>query len=291
MEPSPGGLTAVMRPAYSKSNCMTITRSERGAMQSTFILVDNQAGIGVITLNRPKVLNAWNGPMRDELVAAINALEADKDVHAVVLTGAGSRAFGAGQDLAESRTFGADRSEVWVAEWERLYGAIRTLSKPLVAGLNGIAAGSAFQVALLCDFRIGHVGVRMGQPEIDSGIPSTTGPWIMREHLGLARTIDLTLSGRFMDAAECVALGLINRIVEPSEVLPASISLARELAAKPPIAMRLNKVRFREMTEKGFKDALEAGVRIQRESYSSGEPARMMEKFFQDRQERKKGLG
>lgn len=225
--------------------------------------------------------------MRDRLIDVLQAVEADKTVRAVVLTGAGDRAFGAGQDLSESKSFDAARSEEWVTEWERLYDAIRSLSTPIIAALNGVAAGSAFQVALLCDFRIGHAGVRMGQPEIDAGIPSTTGPWIMRELIGLARTIDLTLTGRLMEANECVELGLINRIVPQSDVLQDSVAMARFLAAKPPVAMRLNKQRFREMTEQGFRDALSAGIRIQSEAYGSGEPARMMAEFLAKRAERK----
>ncbi|MBV8935152.1 MAG: enoyl-CoA hydratase/isomerase family protein, partial [Alphaproteobacteria bacterium] len=171
----------------------------------------------------------------------------------------------------------------WIGEWESLYDLIRSLSKPFIAALNGVAAGSAFQVALLADFRIGHPNVRMGQPEIDSGIASTTGPWIMREMLGLARTIDLTLTGRMMNADECVAIGIINRLVPSEDVLPTAVALAEELATKPPVAMRLNKARFREVTEFGFRDCLDAGMRVQRESFASGEPARMMEKFFAER--------
>ena len=111
----------------------------------------------------------------------------------------------------------------------------------------------------------------------------TTGPWIMREMLGLARTIDLTLSGRLMDAAECHAVGLINRIVAPEDVLPTALALARELAAKPPVAMRLNRRRFREMTQDGFRDCLDAGIRTQREAFASHEPAEMMKRFLAKR--------
>jgi enoyl-CoA hydratase/carnithine racemase len=218
--------------------------------------------------------------MRQELVEALQQCEADAAIRAIVLTGAGEQSFSAGQDLAETMEFDPDRAVEWIREWEELYDLIRSLSKPLIAALNGVAAGSAFQVALLCDFRIGHAGVRMGQPEINSGIPSTTGPWIMREMIGIARTIDLTLTGRMMDAAECLSLGLINRVVEADQVLPASLALAHELAAKPPVAMRLNKQRFREVTEAGFRDCLEAGMRIQREAFATGEPAHMMEEFF-----------
>jgi enoyl-CoA hydratase/carnithine racemase len=252
-----------------------------------FILTERRDKIAIITLSRPKALNAWHRPMREELMAAIRCFEADPGVGAMVLTGAGD-AFSAGQDLAETMEFDPDRAVEWIQEWEALYDLIRSLSKPFIAALNGVAAGSAFQVALLADFRIGHRGVRMGQPEIDSGIASTTGPWIMREMLGLARTIDLTLTGRMMDAQECFALGIINRLVPSDEVLPASIALAEELAAKPPVAMRLNKARFREVTEAGFRDCLEAGMRVQRESFASGEPARMMGKFFADRVAKKR---
>jgi enoyl-CoA hydratase len=248
-----------------------------------YILTDRQGAVAIITLNRPETLNAWHRPMREELMDVVTKLEADASVGGIVLTGAGDLAFSAGQDLSETIEFDPDRAEEWIHEWEHLYGLIRSLSKPLIAALNGVAAGSAFQVALLCDFRIGHAGVRMGQPEIDSGIASTTGPWIMREMIGLARTIDLTLSGRMMDAQECLALGLINKLVLREEVLTQSLALGQELAAKPPLAMRLNKKHFREVTEAGFRNCLEAGIRIQRESFASGEPARMMEQFFATR--------
>lgn len=252
-----------------------------------FVLARTEGRVALLTLNRPQVLNAWHAPMRSLLVERLDAAEADGDVGAIVLTGAGDRAFGAGQDLNETKTFDPDRAETWMGEWERLYDRLRSLTKPLVVALNGVAAGSAFQVALLGDLRIGHPGVTMGQPEINSGIASVTGPWIMREILGLARTTDLTLTGRMMDAAECHAIGLINRLVPQDQVLPAALALAEELAAKPPVAMRLNKARFREVTEQSFRECIQAGIRNQREAYATGEPARMMEEFLAKRAARK----
>lgn len=252
-----------------------------------YILVDRQDEVGVITLNRPEILNAWHAPMRSQLVDALLEFESDKAIGAIVLTGAGDRAFCAGQDFNEAKTFDGDSGSKWIEEWDRLYGVIRSLPKPLIAALNGVAAGSAFQVALLCDFRIGHAGVRMGQPEINSGIASVTGPWIMREILGVARTTDLTLSGRMMDAAECHSIGIINTIVPAENVLEASLSLARELAAKPRLAMRLDKQWLREMTEVRFRECIDAAVRIHREAYASGETSRMMENFLAERAARK----
>ncbi|WP_136067939.1 enoyl-CoA hydratase/isomerase family protein [Modicisalibacter radicis] len=250
---------------------------------SEHILTNKQGRVGVITLNRPEVLNAWHSEMRQQLIAALEDFASDDSLGAIVLTGAGERAFSAGQDLNETRSFDAERAKLWVSEWEKLYDKLRSSPKPIIAALNGVAAGSAFQVALLCDFRIAHADVRMGQPEINSGIASTTGPWIMREHLGLARTIDLTLSGRLMNADESHALGLINRLVAADQVLPEALSLGEELADKPPVAMRLDRQRFKEITEPGFRDCLEAGGRIQAEAYASGEPARMMELFLKRR--------
>jgi enoyl-CoA hydratase/carnithine racemase len=248
-----------------------------------FIKIDPDGDVAVITLNRPEVLNAWHSAMRNEIAEAMQRLNADTSVRTIILTGAGDRAFCAGQDLNETKTFDADRAAAWVEEWRRMYGAIRSLDKPLVAALNGVAAGSAFQVALLTDVRIAHPAVRMGQPEINAGIASTLGPWLMREMLGLSRTIELTLSGRMMDAEECHRIGLIHKLVAKEEVMKTAMETARVLAAKPPVAMRLNKRWFREITETGFNQALDAGMRNQKESFASGEPQRYMEKFLAGR--------
>lgn len=256
-------------------------RDKKAAEHMTdFILTDIREQTAIITLNRPEVLNAWHTQMREDLKTALKLADDNPEVRAIILTGAGDRAFSAGQDLNETKTFDPDRAEAWIGEWRELYGTIRSLTKPLIAALNGLAAGSAFQVALLCDFRIGHEGVTMGQPEINSGIASNLGPWIMREHLGLSRTIELTLSGRMMSAVECAGLGIIHRLVTPGLVMIEAIKVAEELAGKPPVAMRLTKRWFAEMTQSGFDEAMDAAIRNQRESYSTDEPARMMEAFL-----------
>lgn len=252
-----------------------------------FVKLATEDVVGTVTLNRPEVMNAWHSPMRKELAQALNVMNDDDSVRAVILTGAGDRAFSAGQDLNETKTFDTNRAGEWVEEWRALYSAIRGMTKPLLAALNGVAAGSAFQVALQCDIRIGHQDSRMGQPEINSGIASTLGPWLMNEMLGLSRTIELTLTGRMMSGDECHRIGLIHHLVSPGEVRSKAMEVAAELATKPPVAMRLNKQRFAEMTQAGFEDAVAAGSRNQKEAYASGEPQRMMEEFFAARVKRK----
>jgi len=252
-----------------------------------FIRIHAKDRVAVLTLHRPEVLNAWHRPMRLELVDALEAVNRGDHYRAVVVTGAGNRAFSAGQDLNEAKTFDPDRAAEWMDEWRALFGAVRALDKPIVAAVNGVAAGSAFQLALLADVRVGHGGSRMGQPEINAGIPSTTGPWIMRELLGLGRTIELTLTGRLMDGHECHRIGLIQHLVAEDQVMPVALEVAELLASKPPMAMRLDKQRFREMTQAGFDDALDAGVRLQRIAYASGETQRMMHMFLDERARRR----
>ncbi|RZJ08529.1 MAG: enoyl-CoA hydratase/isomerase family protein, partial [Haliea sp.] len=208
------------------------------------IITAVDGNVGIITLNRPACLNAWNRDMRTEIIAALKTFDTDSAIGAVIMTGAGERAFSAGQDLNEAHDFDADRAEAWIREWESYYGTLRGLSKPIVMALNGVAAGSAFQVALLGDIRVGHPGVTMGQPEINSGIASITGPWIMKEILGMSRTIELTLTGRMMDADEAERIGLLHHVVPAAEVMAKSLEIARSLAGKAPLAMRLDRAWF-----------------------------------------------
>lgn len=239
--------------------------------------------VGFIRLNKPRKLNAWDAAMRAQVIEHLEAYETDGGVGAIVLTGAGDRAFCAGQDLEEAKTFDESASADWIRSWELFYGVIRGLSKPLIIALNGLAAGSAFQVALLGDIRVGHPGVRMGQPEINAGIASVTGPWIMNLMLGMSRTVELTLTGRLMDAEECRQIGLLHHVVPADEVMRRAARIARELAAKPPIAMRLDKQCFREMTETSFRSTIDLAIRLHAVSYASGEPQKTSESFFHER--------
>ena len=248
-----------------------------------FILTDVVDRVGIITLNRPEKLNAWNAMMRDEIIVVLKAYDADPAVSAIIMTGSGDRAFCSGQDLEEAMSFDVARSTDWMHEWENYYGVLRHLTKPLIMALNGLAAGSAFQVALLGDIRVGHPGVSMGQPEINSGICSVTGPWIMREMLGMSRTTELTLTGRLMPAEECHHVGILHHVVAASEVMPTAMAIAKDLASKPPVAFRLNKQRLAEMTEASFLETIEASIRIHAESYATGEPHRVMAEFYSKR--------
>lgn len=247
-----------------------------------YLLTRREQGIAVITLNRPGQLNAWTQHDRAALTRLLHALAADDQVRALVITGAGD-GWCAGQDLAETAEFDlGDPAQVdgWLDNCAELYDAVRALTKPTVAALNGVAAGSGFQVALLADIRIAHPGVRLGQPEVRHGIPSVTGAWIIGAHLSLSRTTELVLSGRLMDAAEAHRLGLVHQLVPADAVLPTALAAARELAAHPPGAVAATKSWLRELTEPGFRAAFAAARSRHREAYAGGEPQSGMREFL-----------
>jgi enoyl-CoA hydratase/carnithine racemase len=258
-------------------------------MSNAVILTDITGGIGTVTLNKPWKLNAWDTPMRAEITALLKDWNRDSAVRAVIMTGAGERAFCAGQDLEETEKFQSGHEGAnWFQSWQDFYNAIRGLDKPCLAALNGVAAGSAFQAVMLTDARIGHAGVRMGQPEIDAGIPSVTGPMLMLPRIGLARTMELTLTGRMMEADEARLIGLINYLVpRPEDVMPKAREVAELMASKPVMAFRLNKQRFRQVTQEAFDEAFRNGGAIQAEAYASGEPQETMRRFFTERAARR----
>ncbi|MFT3797641.1 enoyl-CoA hydratase/isomerase family protein [Microbacterium sp.] len=244
--------------------------------------------IAIITLNRPEKLNAWTGSMRELLIERIEALRGDESVRAVIFTGAG-RAFCAGQDLGESALIDPEdheAAEAWIDGFERLYRAVLGIEQITIAAVNGVAAGSGFQFALLADLRVGDAEVRMGQPEVRSGIPSITGAWVMSGILGRAKTAEFVLTGDLVDGVEAHRLNLLSRLVAPGTVREASRALACRLAQLPPGAVRLTKDHLRSLDEEGMAAAFAAAKAIHRVAYASGEPQQQMRKFLAERSAR-----
>ena len=248
-----------------------------------FILVEQRGPITILSLNRPDKLNALNSRLREELIDALDAFNVDDGQEAVVITGAGEKAFSAGQDLAEAVDFTAASVAAQTDLARRLFSAVIGLDKPSVAALNGIALGAGFQLALLTDMRVGHPHTRMGQPEIRAGLPSVIGTRIMSLFLGHAQTMDLSLTGRIVDADEAENLGLINVLVPEAELMEKTIALAETLAEQPKLALRLTKAAAREVVGPLLERALETGRRMQEQAYASGEPRAVMQRFLEKR--------
>lgn len=248
--------------------------------ESTALLVEVADRVAVVRMNRPAAMNAINQGLRGALTETLAALDADAAVDALVLTGAGERAFCSGQDLEESAGIEAATLADWLNRQHAMYQAVRDVDKPIVAAINGTAAGGGFQMSLMCDLRVAHAGVRMGQPEVKAGLASIVGSYLMSLQIGHSLNQQLSLTGELISGQRAHELGLVNYLVAAEEVLPRAIDLAKSLAALPGAALRTTKQRFRERTQAGFEEACCAGIRYQLECYSTGEPTRVMRAFL-----------
>jgi enoyl-CoA hydratase/carnithine racemase len=239
--------------------------------------------IAVVTLNRPERLNAWTMSMQGHAAELLESLAADPGTAGVVLTGAGDRAFCAGQDLSETAAFAASDVDGWLTSLRRLYAAVLDLDKPTVAAINGVAAGSGYQVSLLCDVRVIHPGVRMGQPEVSSGVPSITGMYLTERALGWSRTREMMLTGRLLGAEELYQLGLVHHIVPADEVVNRAAAIAAEISRQPRVAVQATKQRCRDQLGPGLWEAFDAAAEYDRKAWASGQPQSTMKEFFQSR--------
>ena len=247
------------------------------------IALERHGGVLAITLKKPERLNAWDTPMRSRIGLLLEQADADPEVRAVVLTGAGDRSFCAGADLNEISAAGDTSPEEYarksMAHWRLFYRRILSLGKPLVAALNGLAAGSGFQMAMMADFRVAHPGVRMGQPEVRSGIPSVSGTTLMMRRLGSALAAEFALSGRFMDAAEAQRLGLVSRMVPASDVLKEAIALAREMGELSTVAFRQTKAWLHESEMREIEAAYDYAEKANVAALRDGDMAQRVQAF------------
>jgi len=235
-----------------------------------------------VTIDRPAVMNAFDSKTRSELTSTLAGLKDDEGIRVVVITGAGDSAFSAGQDVSESREFGVEDATEWVAEWDALYAELLGFEVPVIAKLNGVAVGAAFQVALLCDLRIAAPHAKVGMPEIDIGIPCVLGSWMIERIAGYAPAAELSLTGEPIDPERAATLGLVTRVVPEEELDAAVDELAGELAAKSPVAMTWQKRWLRGLLfEEDVSEIMERGQEIHAEVYESGDPERYMSEFLE----------
>jgi enoyl-CoA hydratase/carnithine racemase len=250
---------------------------------SDVVTVERAGAIAVLRLNRPDALNAVSLELARSLAENLLAADNDADVEAIVLSATGERAFCAGVDLREAREIEVSEVEHWFGTVCNIYRTILQTEKPVVAAINGIAAGAGFQMALVSDLRIAHEGARLGQPEINAGIPSIMGSYWMSLHLGWSMNQELSFTGRLMTAAEARELRLINHLVAPDQLIAKACEMAEELAQKPATAWVRTKARFREIAMAGFEEAFRAGVLGQQEAFARGEPQAVIDAFLASR--------
>jgi enoyl-CoA hydratase len=202
------------------------------------ILVHTQDGLAVVTINRPEKLNALNGAVIDELLGAFESLKRDRSVGAVILTGAGEKAFVAGADIGELARLDPVSARENAARGQRLTLLMESLGKPVLAAINGFALGGGCELALACTLRLAVEGAKLGQPEVKLGIIcGYGGSQRLPRLVGRGRALELLLTGDPIDAAEALRIGLVNRVVKKENLLEEARTLARRMMAAGPLAV------------------------------------------------------
>lgn len=225
------------------------------------LLAEDRGPVRILTLNRPDKLNALNHELTTALLAALQAADADADVHALVLTGAG-RAFCAGADTTEFRTLSADNPEAVRARADlttHLHMAFPKLSKPVVAAARGAAVGGGAGLCLACDLVIASPTLKLGYPEIRHGIVAAVVMTGLVRQLGPKKAFELVALGEPLDAERAVTLGLVNHLVPDGALLEEAVAFAGRLAAVHPPAMRATKELFYRVMELPYDQAMQAG--------------------------------
>jgi enoyl-CoA hydratase/carnithine racemase len=201
--------------------------------------VEREASVVVLTVQRPQRLNALDTRTLDELEQAALDIQTDESIHAVILTGAGEKAFVAGADISEIAQDTPDGAHARALHGQRVFDLIEHLGKPVIAAVNGFAFGGGCELAMACTLRLAADTARFGQPEINLGIiPGFAGTQRLSRLIGKTKALELILTGRQITAEEALTIGLINRVVPSIELMKEARSLAAELAAKPRIAVR-----------------------------------------------------
>jgi enoyl-CoA hydratase len=223
------------------------------------ILAERRGTVGLITLNRPKALNALNAALIAEIGAAFDDLEGDPVIAAIVLTG-GEKAFAAGADIKEmaGKSYMQAYGEDFITRgWER----VAQCRKPVIAAVGGFALGGGCEMAMMCDIVIAAENARFGQPEINLGtIPGAGGTQRLPRFIGKAKAMDLCLTGRMMDAAEAERAGLVSRVVPAADLLAEAVKIAERVAQMSrPIAMMV-----KESVNRAYETSLAEGVRFER---------------------------
>ncbi|HEY6490980.1 MAG TPA: enoyl-CoA hydratase-related protein [Terracidiphilus sp.] len=204
----------------------------------TNLRLEKRPPLAVITLDRPKVLNALNAQTLDDLDAVFNHLAQDASIRVILLAGAGERAFAAGADIRELESLAPGDAEAFARRGQQLFRRIETLGKPVIACLQGFALGGGCELAMACTLRLAADNARLGQPEVKLGILcGYGGTQRLPRLIGRGAALKMLLTGAILDAHEALRIGLVDEVVPAAELMPRAEALALEIAANAPLAI------------------------------------------------------
>jgi len=238
--------------------------------------------VGIITLNRPKALNALNGALMDELGIALKAFDADEAIGCMVITGS-EKAFAAGADISAMAKF--TYTDVYKEDFiTRNWETIRRIRKPVIAAVSGFALGGGCELAMMCDFIIAADNAKFGQPEIKIGIiPGAGGTQRLPRAIGKAKAMDMVLTGRMMDAAEAERSGLVSRVVPLDKLLEETLGAALMICSYGQLAVMSAKESVNRAFESGLSDGVMFERRIFHALFATADQKEGMDAFLNKR--------
>jgi len=202
------------------------------------IILTQEGDVCVLTLNRPEAMNALSDELIRELGQAIDQIAQDDQIRVLIITG-GSKVFAAGGDIKAMLAFGPEQAKEYLSPVHRVFNQISELSKPTIAAICGFALGGGVELTLACDFRIASENSKFGFPEINLGIfPAAGGSQRLPRMVGMAKAKELMFTGDTIDAAQALAIGLVNQVVPKEQVIEKAMALAGKLAVKPPLTLK-----------------------------------------------------
>ena len=256
-------------------------------MSNTMILTDTRGPVGLVTFNRPDVMNALNHKLLEELMDALQIFDNDNSIGAMVISG-NEKAFAAGADIVEMGE--KSSTELVDEDFTAVFARIRSLKKPVIAAVSGWALGGGCEIALSCDMIVASENAKFGQPEITLGvIPGAGGTQRLTNIVGKAIAMEMVLNNRSLSAREALTYGLVNHVVAAERCLEEAITLAQEISSRAPVAVRAAKWLINLTYERSLTDGLRQERQVFYRMFSTEDQKEGMNAFIAKRKPRWKG--
>ena len=256
-------------------------------MELKNVILEKEGHLAIVTINRPKALNALNSETLKELDVIIEDLENDNEIYAVILTGAGDKAFVAGADISEMKDLNEDQGREFGILGNKVFRRLEDLNKPVIAAISGFALGGGCEIAMACDIRIASEKAVFGQPEVGLGItPGFGGTQRLARIVGLGKAKEIIYTAKNIKADEAYRIGLVNQVVAIEDLMDEAKKMALHIMANAPIAVKLCK----DAINRGMQVDIDKAVMIEAEDFgkcfSSADQKEGMTAFLERRKEK-----